>query len=234
MRQVYIRWFCHRSHPTPRTEHMQLSIQDNSGESTLDNEHLHCNDCDGDFPITHFSRWAIIRGHKLCRACSYQRSKKALALRRSSPERRLLALLRTKMHQQGVSKSTTSQLQLAAMCVLINKFGARSVISGVQAHLTVVQWDPKRTLGFENVVLMTESEGREHNKRGIGDYHEAFVSHIESLLASSGQRGDTEEDYEMYPPLSKQTRGFSREAAMWHAKRFGVVHPAGTSSVRVA
>ena len=187
----------------------------------------HCNTCDSDLSTGDFSRWAISRNHKLCRVCSYAKSKESLALRKSSLERRLLARLRSTMHKQGVSRGITYKLALSTMRGLLAHFGTRSVLSGVQGRLTVVRWDRSRPTAFDNVVLMTEAEAREHGRRRVTDYHPPFAEHIANRLrAFTGGDDPPLDESDMYPPVSSRTKGFSPEAAVWHAKRFGSVHPA--------
>jgi hypothetical protein len=135
------------------------------------------------------------------------------------------------MHKEGVPRGVTYKLDVSTMQRFLGHFGFRSIISGVRRRLTVVRWDPSRPSGFDNAVLMTEAESREHKKRRYTEYNEQFAAHVESLLRAfigegSGPRGTPEE---WYPPPADRTKGFPPEAAVWHALRFGAVHPATKS-----
>ena len=185
----------------------------------------HCNYCGKDLPISEFSDWAIRRYHKLCRQCSYAKSDAALQLRKSCPVRLLRFRLRHLMHKQGASRQETHNLELADMRTAMSKMGDRSMLSGIGGErLTVARWDPCRPLGLRNLILLTHAESRQHALRQLSDYHPRFVEHVERLLL---QEVSSEQDD--YPPMSPHTRGFSNDAAAWHLRKFGVVHPVITN-----
>jgi hypothetical protein len=78
---------------------------------------------------------------------------------------------------------------------------------------------------MDNLLFCTEAEGREHGRRELAAYNPLFMQHVETLLLRDGSEDD-------FPPLAAAGKGFSREAAAWHLRKFGDVYPVRRSGER--
>lgn len=147
-------------------------------------ETWHCNRCDVTKPVGKFAKWAIRSRNHICRSCALVRSREAHELRKGSLDRRLMARMRKSMHRAGFTRSATLKLKLATMQELVQRQGERSILSGIfdLDRLTVARWDGSKPWRFTNLVILTHAEAREHNRRSLGDYHPAYVQHVEHRL----------------------------------------------------
>lgn len=209
-------------------------------------DRLRCNRCRADKLRSEFSPWALAKSTRVCRSCTNAKNREAVALKRSSLDRVLMAKLRRLMHKDGASRSFTLRLQLQAMRRLIKRCGARSVFSGIGSadRLTVVHWDRTRRVDLDNVVLCTHAEAREHNRHRLSDYHPKFVEHVSSelMLQTHDSQGhpdsdpdsdsDSAVDQPRYPPISSYKRGVDPKVVTWFVHQFGAVHPRDCGGAR--
>lgn len=149
-------------------------------------ETWHCNRCNITKSVGKFAKWAIRASNHICRTCAVVRSKEAYVLRKGSLDRILMARVRKHMHKAGAPRSDTFRLKLSDMQRLVARQGARSIISGISNldRLTVARWDKTCSLpwSFSNLVILTLAEAREHNRRTLTDYHQAYVNHVGAQL----------------------------------------------------
>jgi len=112
----------------------------------------------------------------------------------------LLSLLRKHMHRDGVAQSDTRKLRLSDMEKVVTLQGGRSIFSGIADfdRLTVGRWNSALPWSFDNLVILTYAEHREHNRRCLADYHAGYVDHVEAHL------------------LARDTGGVGHEPAMIH------------------
>jgi hypothetical protein len=118
---------------------------------------------------------------------------------------------------------------------IVRTFGGRSIFSGIGGdRLTVVRWDKHRPLAFDNIVLVTPAESREHARRELAAYHPRFVGHVEALLARAHEpeTDDDEAEEERCPPRSSLRRGLTTEVVAWHLRRFGCCYPVVRDKIR--
>ena len=144
----------------------------------------HCNKCDVTKPIGKFAKWAFINKQHLCRTCATTRSKEAHVLMKGSLHRSLMAQFRKHLHKAGTSRGATFALKLSDMEELVAKQGGRSVFSGIVdlERLTICRWDNSQPWCFQNLVILSFAESRDHNKTSLKNYHLAYVNHVEAHL----------------------------------------------------
>ena len=212
------------------------SVSDDSDgsdeESSDEDDTFHCNACETTKACSEFSRWSLEHNHHQCRECSNARSREADKLRQSSLGRSLIAKLRRMMNKAGTSLSKTQRLKLSDMESFVQCCGSRSLLSGISGigKLTLARWDCNKPPGLNNVIICTHAEAREHNRRGLGGYHPRFVDHVNTRIITLADNdnqcdNDSQDESQIYPPLSPFKRGLALEVVTWFVKHLDITHP---------
>ena len=194
----------------------------NSGEPTsMAQQRFGCNVCGCTKTTADFSPSVVANKQHICRDCSKVRSRCAASLRRGCPIRMLLAKLRKLMHKTGSTRCETKRIKLSSMNRVAQRFGLRSVFSGVHdiSRLTVARWDSSLPVTFDNIVVCTHAEASQHNKHTLATYNQRFVAHVESNLLPCGATTAA-----VVPPRSRFKSGLDARVLMWFMQMFGDVH----------
>lgn len=181
---------------TSACAHMKRQLEDRDAcdgthDDVYTNDEWHCVTCDETKPISQFYASVIRTNRHICRECANANKKSAACLNRT-----LLARLRKLLQEEGKSQTETRRLKLSTVDQLLERFGSRSVFSGIGStdRLTLVTWDKESPTSFNNVVLCTHAEARVHNTRTLADYHQSFVAHVNSNLLLQDNSPNPEEN----------------------------------------